>query len=84
MPDYDPASVAARQARARAAAEARRLEAECQTAHLTRAAIDACEKCDRDGYRGANVCDHQDHATAAHKGRAACMAAISKLPKENQ
>lgn len=31
-------------------------------------AIRACDFCDDDGYRGATVCDHQDHAAAAARG----------------
>ena len=71
---YDPQAVAARQAQARADAEAGRIS----TAHLTAAAIANCPMCDKDGYRGTHVCDHQDHSAAARKGRAACMAALAK------
>ncbi len=78
MPDYDPRAIEAQQAARRADAEAGRIS----TAHLTAAAIDNCTLCDRDGYRGTNVCSHVDYAAAAKKGRAACMAAISKLPKD--
>lgn len=74
MSDYDPKAVAARQAERRAEAEAGRIS----TAHLTRNAIADCTLCDADGYRGMNVCDHQDHAEAARKGRQACIAALSK------
>lgn len=71
---YDPQAVAAQQAERRAEAEAGRLS----TAHLTAAAIANCAMCDKDGYRGTHVCDHQDHSAASRKGRAACMAALAK------
>jgi hypothetical protein len=74
MPDYDPRAVEARQAQARADAEAGRL----RTAHLTPQAIASCTLCDADGYRGTNVCDHEDHAAAARAGVAACKAALAK------
>ncbi|WP_166905942.1 hypothetical protein [Mycobacterium sp. DL440] len=32
------------------------------------AAIQACEMCDPDGYRGTQVCDHQDHTETARRG----------------
>lgn len=51
------------------------------TAHLERPAIDNCELCDDDGYRGSTICDHRDHAAAAARGRAACQAALLKFPK---
>lgn len=34
------------------------------------AAINACGMCDDDGYRGATVCDHQDHRPAYERGMA--------------
>lgn len=38
-------------------------------AELQQRAIDACARCDRDGYRGTTVCDHQpNHAQAATRG----------------
>lgn len=40
-------------------------------AHLALAAIANCRLCDADGYRGTNVCDHQDHTAAAKRGIAA-------------
>lgn len=52
--------------------------------HLTQAAIDACDLCDTEGYHGTQVCTHVDHAAAARRGKAACLAAISKLPKDDQ
>jgi hypothetical protein len=49
--------------------------------HLTQKAIDACDRCDGDGYRNGVVCDHVDRADVAARGAAACRAALSKLPK---
>lgn len=45
-------------------------EPDPDTAHLTPAAIAACPRCDDDGYRCATICDHQDHAAAARRGKA--------------
>jgi ferredoxin-NADP reductase len=47
-------------------------------AHLTQSAIAACRLCDREGYRGQRVCDHQDHTAAAKRGIAACRQALAK------
>lgn len=33
-------------------------------------AIEACDLCDSDGYRGGMVCDHIDHTEAAKRGMA--------------
>jgi hypothetical protein len=48
--------------------------------HLTRKAIDACDRCDEDGYRNGVVCDHVNRSDIAARGAAACRAALSKLP----
>jgi hypothetical protein len=32
------------------------------------AAVDVCELCNADGYRGSTVCDHVDHSAAAKRG----------------
>lgn len=34
------------------------------------AAIDDCDLCDDNGYRGGTVCDHYDHGAAAKRGMA--------------
>lgn len=45
---------------------------EAQQAHTARAnraqAIADCQLCDPDGYRGTQVCDHQDHTESARRG----------------
>lgn len=44
-----------------------------------RVAIANCGLCDRDGYRGMQVCDHDpNHAAAAARGKAACLAEIAR------
>lgn len=35
-----------------------------------------CGLCDDDGYRGATVCDHEDHTGAAKRGMAKVRAAM--------
>lgn len=43
--------------------------------HENRAqAITDCGLCDTDGYRGTQVCDHQDHTESAARGIAAIRA----------
>ena len=53
-------------------------EPDPDTAHLTQAAIVACNLCDDDGYRGSTVCNHQDHRAAARRGKAAIDAILAK------
>ena len=43
------------------------------------AAIAACSLCNADGYRGAVVCDHVDHAPAAARGRAKVQAELDAI-----
>lgn len=45
-------------------------------AHWSPAAITACSLCDDHGYRGAAVCDHEDHQEAAKRGMDAIRAAM--------
>lgn len=49
-------------------------------AELRQAAITDCALCDPDGYRGAIVCDHQDHTPAAKRGIAAIRAQMGWTP----
>lgn len=39
-------------------------------------AIQDCELCNDDGYRGSMICDHIDHAQAAKRGMAMVRAAM--------
>lgn len=41
-------------------------------------AVVECFMCDDDGYRGAQVCDHIDHAPAAARGMAKVRAVLAK------
>ena len=44
----------------------------------TAAAIANCGMCDDDGYRGASVCDHQDHRPAYERGMALVREVLGK------
>lgn len=44
---------------------------------LRLAAVAECQLCDPDGYRGAIVCDHQDHTETNQRGIAAVRAALA-------
>lgn len=46
------------------------------TDYTTRLAINGCDLCDSDGYRGSMVCDHIDHRGAAKRGMDAIRAAM--------
>lgn len=46
------------------------------TLALKAAAIDNCDLCDGDGYRGSLVCDHVDYRPIAERGIAAVRAAM--------
>jgi hypothetical protein len=48
-------------------------------AHLAKAAVAACERCDDDGYRGGTVCDHRDHAAETVHGRAEAARALADI-----
>lgn len=51
-------------------------------AHLARAAIDACDLCDHEGYRSNSaVCDHVDRTDITSRGMEKVRAALAKLPK---
>ncbi|CAA0129308.1 Uncharacterised protein [Mycolicibacterium vanbaalenii] len=39
-------------------------------------AIQACPLCDTEGIRGGFPCHHTDHAAAAKRGKAACIAQL--------
>ena len=43
-------------------------------------AVQECELCNSDGYRGSTVCDHIDHAQAAKRGMAMVRAAMGWKP----
>ncbi|MEC4616289.1 hypothetical protein [Tsukamurella tyrosinosolvens] len=63
--------------RHRAAQE--RAEKRTAEAAAKASAIAACGLCNADGYRGAVVCDHLDHAPAAARGRAKVQAELAAI-----
>ena len=85
-PSGEPCAGCADARRAAAAAEAEALQvakrARSEEVHrqaeLKRAAIDACELCNDDGYRAGRVCHHDPEADARNaRGRAAVQAALN-------
>jgi hypothetical protein len=81
MADVDPGYAQRQADRIRAYDEAMAEAHIDNPPHLLQRAIDNCQLCDDDGYRGPQVCDHVDHSATAARGIAACRAALSKLPK---
>lgn len=49
-------------------------------AHARQHAIDNCNLCNTDGYRGTTVCDHTDHTQAAKRGIAHIRAIMGWQP----
>ncbi len=82
MPDFDLEALRARQAAARAETAAADAAAGGRPPHLDPAAIEACQLCDDDGYRGLAVCDHVEHRAAVRRGMAAIRSTMGWKPRD--
>lgn len=84
MPDRNAELLAAERAERQAAYEAGLAAYHAQnldrppSPETKRAAIANCGLCDRDGYRGLHVCDHEDHRPAAARGMALVQAELDR------